>query len=84
MGLFSSSKSSSSSYAYDQRSLASEEGISAANNAGTLFRWDTGDKVFAPVSGLPAWKVAAIAGGLWILTRPKVKAAVRKAFKWKT
>jgi len=84
MGLFSSSKSSSSSYAYDQRSLASEEGISAANNAGTLFRWDTGDKVFAPNSGFSLWQVAAGAVGLWIITRPKVRAAFGRVFKWQT
>ena len=84
MGLFANSKSTSTSNAYDQRSLASEEGISAANNAGTLFRWDTGDKNFYPDSGLSLWKLAAVASGVWLLTRPKTKAIFGKVFKWRT
>lgn len=85
MGLFSSSKSSSKSYAYDQRSIADGEGISAANNAGTIGRIESGNKNFYAGESTGGIKITlAIIGIYWLLTRPKTKAILGKVVKkWK-
>ena len=81
--MISSSKSKSTSNAWDNRSMAEGQGVAAGGNSGIVTGYYSGDKIFGGGKTNINWKVMAIAGtvafGLWKL--PVTRKLIQRVFK---
>ncbi len=81
--MFSSSKSSSKSEAYDQRAVASETGIAAGGNRGSIARDVFGDKIFYGGGGNTKTLITIAAVALVVWKFPVIKKTFKKLVRYK-